>query len=274
MANGTDKPAFDVSVPSPARVWNYWVGGKDNYESDRAAAAQILAHVPTLPVGARLARKFLIGAVEYLITGYGVRQFLDIGSGLPTADNTHEVAQRAAPSSRIVYVDNDPVVISHANALLASTPEGRCDFIHGDLRDVDEILAAAARTLDFTLPVAVIMLQVLHFIPDSDDPAGIIARIMDRLPSGSFLVISQAPADMDPNGRRVTEQIARRSGVAMRPRSQEEVARFFDGLEILGPGVVSGLEWLELWSAADGVDRIGVIPDGVTFGLNGIARKP
>jgi hypothetical protein len=272
MANGTDKPTFDVSVPSPARVWNYWIGGKDNYESDRAAAAQILAHVPTLPAGARLARKFLIGAVEYLIAEHGVRQFLDIGSGLPTADNTHEVAQRAAPSSRIVYVDNDPVVISHANALLTSTPEGCCDYLQADLRDTGSVLAQAGRTLDFSEPVAVIMLQVLHFIPDSDDAYGIVKRIMNAVPAGSFLVLAQVPAEMNPEGRRVSEQLSAASGVPMQARTRDEVARFFDGLDVLGPGVVSGLEWLELWSAADGVDRIGIIPEGVYFGHNGIGR--
>jgi len=274
MGNGSDKPSFDVSVPSPARVWNFWVGGKDNYESDRAAAAQILAHVPTVHISARLTRNFLSGAVEYMIREHGVTQFLDIGSGLPTADNTHEVAQRAEPSARIVYVDNDPVVILHARALLNSAPQGRTDYIQADLREVDEILAGAARTLDFTRPVGVILLQVLHFMPDSADPYGIIGRIMDTLPSGSFLVVATAPADMDPGGRRVTEEIAERSGITMRVRTLEEVARFFDRLEVLGPGVVSGLEWLELWSAADGVDRIGVIPDGVGIGHNGIGRKP
>ena len=272
MPNGSDKPTFDVSVPSPARVWNYWVGGKDNYESDRAAAAQILVHVPTLPAGARLARKFLIGAVEYLIAEHGVRQFLDVGSGLPTANNTHEVAQRVAPSSRIVYVDNDPVVISHAHALLTSTPQGRCDYLQADLRDTGAVLAQAGRTLDFSQPVAVIMLQVLHFIPDSDDAYGIVKQIMNALPSGSFLVLAQVPAEMDPDGRRVAEQLSAASGVPMQARTRDEVARFFDGLDVLGPGVVSGLEWLELWSAADGADRIGIIPQGVNFGHNGIGR--
>lgn len=271
---GGPEDTVDKSVPSSARVWNYWIGGKDNYEADRIAAEQILALVPTLPAGARLSRKFLRFAVEYLITEHGIRQFLDIGSGLPTAENTHEVAQRIAPASRIVYVDSDPMVISHANALLTSAPQGRCDFIKADVRDPGAVLEGASRTLDFTQPVAVIMLQVLHVVADSDDPYGIVARLMDAVPPGSVLVIAQIPVEMDPDARRLVEQISNQVGVTMRARTYEEVARFFDGLEVLGPGVVSGLEWLKVWSADDGVDRIGHIPDGTSFGHNGIGLKP
>jgi hypothetical protein len=273
-SSGKSVPSFDKTVASPARIWNFWVGGKDNYEADREAAARLLAFMPTLPAGVRLSRRFLLDAVRYLATVHGARQFLDIGAGLPAADNTHEVAQRAAPSSRVVYVDSDPVVISHAKARLTSAPEGDADFVHADLRDPGPLLERAGRTLDFTKPVAVIMVQVLHFIEDSEDPYGIVRRVMDATAPGSFLVIAQAPSDMDPDGRRELDELAKISRVPIRPRSRAEVARFFDGLDLLGPGVAGGLEWLERWSAADGVDRIGVIPDGVIFGPNGIGRKP
>ena len=266
MTDETGVPAFDPTAASPARVWNYWVGGKDNYASDRAVAERILAALPSVPLVAKLTRRFLVRVVHELVTEYGVRQFLDVGSGLPTADNTHEVAQRAAPSSRIVYVDNDPVVISHANALLTSTPEGRCDFIRADLRDTGTVLAQAARTLDFTAPIALIMVQVLHFVPDSDDPYGIVRRLMEPLAPGSFLVIAHGPSDQDLAAGAAIEQAYRASGMQLRLRSHEEVGQFFDGLELIGPGLASGLEWLRI--DADG------LPTGASHGHSGVARKP
>ncbi len=266
VTNGPEVPAFDPAVPSPARIWNYWVGGKDNFASDRAAAKQILAALPSVPMVARLTRQFLARVVHELAADYGVRQFLDIGSGCPTANNTHEIAQRAAPSSRIVYVDNDPIVISHANALLASTPDGCCDYIHADLRDVEEILAGAAPTLDFTRPVAVIMAQVLHFVPDSDDPYGIVRRLVEPLAPGSFLVVAHGPSDQDPEAGAAIERVYQASGMRLRLRSRAEVGRFFDGLELVGPGLASGLEWLH-------VDPEGV-PAGAGYGHSGVARKP
>jgi O-methyltransferase involved in polyketide biosynthesis len=266
VTNGPEVPTFDPSAPSPARIWNYWVGGKDNFASDRAAAEQILAALPSVPLVAKLTRLFLVRVVHELAADHGIRQFLDIGSGLPTADNTHEVAQRAGPSSRIVYVDNDPVVISHANALLVSTPDGRCDYIHADLRDVDEILARAAKTLDFTRPVAVIMAQVLHFIPDSDDPHGIVRRLMEPLAPGSFLVIAHGPSDQDPEAGAAIERVYQASGMRLRLRSRAEVGQFFDGLELIGPGLASGLEWLQ-------VDPDG-LPAGASYGHSAVARKP
>ena len=162
---GTELPPFDPSVPNPARMWNYWLGGKDNFAADRDAAERVLEVMPSLPMIARAARLFLIDVVHQLAAGHGVRQFLDIGTGLPTADNTHDVAQRAAPESRIVYVDYDPVVLSHARALLTSSPEGRTDYLQADLRDTDTILKGAARTLDLTRPVAILLIAVVHFIP-------------------------------------------------------------------------------------------------------------
>jgi S-adenosyl methyltransferase len=151
--DGSKLPPFDPSVPNPARMWNYWLGGKDNFAADREAAERVLEAMPSLPLIARAARLFLIDAVHQLATEHGIRQFLDIGTGLPTADNTHDVAQRAAPESKIVYVDYDPVVLTHAQALLTSSPEGQTDYIQADLRDTDTILKAAARTLDLTRPL-------------------------------------------------------------------------------------------------------------------------
>ncbi len=184
---GRKLPPFDPSVPNPARMWNYWLGGKDNFAADREAAERVLEAMPSLPLIARAARLFLIDAVHQLATEHGIRQFLDIGTGLPTADNTHDVAQRAAPESRIVYVDYDPVVLTHAQALLTSSPEGVTDYIQAGLRDTDKILNGAARILDFTRPVAILLIAVLHFIPDADDPYAVVTRLMDAVPSGSYL---------------------------------------------------------------------------------------
>jgi O-methyltransferase involved in polyketide biosynthesis len=256
---------FDVTAPSPARMWNYWVGGKDHFAADREAAGRIQAAMPALPGIARSVRAFLIDIVNRLAVDHGVRQFLDIGTGLPTADNTHEVAQRAAPESRIAYADYDPVVLAHARALLTSTPEGRTDYIQADLRDTDTILAAAARTLDFSQPVAVLLLAVLHFIPDADDPYGTVKKLMDTMPAGSFLVICHAPSDINPGeiaemARRYNESGAEQ----MRPRSHEEIMRFFDGLEMLPPGLAPLSEWLP-------PDRDA---PGSGSAVAGVARKP
>src|SRR5246500_5815967 len=162
-------------------MWNYWLGGKDNFAADRELADRVLEAMPSMPLIARAARLFLIDAVHQLATAHGIRQFLDVGTGLPTADNTHDVAQRAAPESRIVYVDYDPVVLTHAQALLTSSPEGVTDYIQADLRDTDTILKGATRTLDLTRPVAILLIAVAHFIPDADDPYAIVTRLMDAV---------------------------------------------------------------------------------------------
>ena len=255
---------FDATVPSSARIWNYWVGGKDHFAADRGAADKVVEAMPSLPLIARSVRRFLINIVSTLTTDYGIRQFLDIGTGLPTADNTHEVAQRAAPESRIVYADNDPVVLTHARALLTSTPKGKTDYIQADLRDTDTILTAAARTLDFSQPVAVLLLAILHFIPDADDPYQIAKRLMGPMPAGSFLVVCHASSDIH------SEQVAKarlrynESGAAqMNPRTHAEVARFFTGLDLIGPGVVPIAEWLE---QDDGGNSLAAFV--------GVARKP
>jgi hypothetical protein len=251
-------------------VWNYFVGGKDHFAADRALAGRMLEVVPEMPVVARLTRQFIHRAVNELVTVHGVRQFLDIGSGLPTGENTHEVAQWAAPESRIVYVDNDPVVVRHAEALLRSTPAGACAVVEADLHDPEVILAQAARTLDFSEPVALLLIQVLHFIPDADDPYGIVARLMAGLSPGSFLVMVHGASDL--NGEANAELTRLYNDVAaarLSIRTFEEFSRFFTGLEPVGPGLVSGLEWLQTGGA-----QLPHVSPGMTVGHSGIARKP
>jgi hypothetical protein len=268
LAGERGLPAFDTHVPNPARIWNYWVGGKDNFAADREAADKVLEAMPAMPLIARLVRRFLIDVVYQLGDGYGIRQFLDIGTGLPTADNTHDVAQRAAPESRIVYVDHDPVVLSHARALLTSSAEGETDYIQADLRDTATIVAEAGRTLDLEQPVAVLLIAVLHFIPDADDPYGIVKRLMDAVPPGSCLVISHAASDIAAGA---TAEMARRynerSPVSITPRSREQVARFFDGLDMMPPGLVPLSHW---WGS--GQAEAGTASD--LAGYCGIGRKP
>ena len=261
------QPVFDTSVANPARIWDYWLGGKDHFEADREAAEKVIEVLPTMPLLARLARRQLIDTVRLLAGRYGIRQFLDIGTGLPTADNTHEVAQRAAPEARIVYVDNDPVVISHARALLTSSPEGATDYLQADLRDTAAVLTGAARTLDFGQPVAVLFMGVLHFIPDADDPYRIVARMMDATVAGSYLVIGHGASDIQADA--VPEMMRRynaRSSASLTLRTRDQVARFFDGLELIGPGLVP----LSQWWPADEVDAGAA--SGV-IGYCGMARK-
>jgi hypothetical protein len=231
------KPKIDTSVAHSARVWNYWLGGKDNYPVDREMGDQILAMVPDMPRLARLQRAFLTRAMGYLAGEAGIRQYLDIGTGLPTADNTHQAAQALAPDSRIVYVDNDPLVLVHAQALLTSSREGACDYIDADVRDPDKILAEAARTLDFGKPIAVMMLGILGQIPDSDHPEAIIAKLMDAVPSGSYLAISDGV-----NTSETMNEAAAHSGW-YHVRSPEQIAGFFAGLELVEPGVVQTAQW-------------------------------
>jgi len=263
---GCQVPDFDVSVPSPARMWNYWIGGKDHFQADREAAEKVIEVMPFMPLIAQAARRFLGGAVTLLATDYSVRQFLDIGTGLPVADNTHEVAQRTAPDSRIVYVDNDPIVLTHARALLTSGSGGRTDYIHADLRDTDKILAGAGRTLDLSRPVAVLLIEILHFIPDTDDPYGVIGRLMDGLPSGSYLVIAHAPSDIEvETTAAMTERYNQNSPVPITMRTREQVTRFFDGLELVEPGVVMAGQWPA--SSEAGVDMAGRVAGWCGVGL-------
>ena len=236
---------FDTSVAHPARVYDYWLGGKDNFAADREAAEQVIAANPQVLPGVRANRAFLGRAVRYLAAEAGVRQFLDIGTGLPAADNTHEVAQQVAPQCRVVYVDNDPIVLAHARALLTSMPEGATAYVDTDLRDTDAVLQGAAQTLDFSQPVAVMLLMILQYIPDAEDPWGIVARLMDAVPPGSYLALSDTAADIDADAvaesaRRYNQRLG---GVRQTRRSEAEFARFFDGLDLLDPGVAPLPEW-------------------------------
>ena len=232
---------LDTGVPHSARVWNYWLGGKDYFTADREVGEQVRAVFPAIVENARASRAFLGRAVGYLAREVGIRQFLDIGTGLPTANNTHEVAQRVAPECHIVYVDNDPMVLAHARALLTSSPEGATDYIDADARETDKILQEAARTLDFTQPVAIIMLGILGNVADYDEARSIVKRLLDGVRSGSYLVVN--------DGTNTSEEIvegARVSGEGGHQytlRSPEEIARFFDGLELLEPGVVPAPRW-------------------------------
>jgi hypothetical protein len=240
-ANG---PVLDTSTAHPARVYDYWLGGKDNFAADREAGEQALTAYPQLAEAVRSNRAFLARAVRFLTGEAGVRQFLDVGTGIPSADNTHEVAQREAPDSKIVYVDNDPIVLLHAQTLLRSTAAGTCDYIQADLRDPARILSEAGRTLDFGQPVALMLLAILQFIPDDADPWGLVARLLAPLPPGSYLVISHPTDDFNPNRQgesiqRYNERVAEQATL----RGQDGTLRFFGGLEVVEPGVVAVSRW-------------------------------
>jgi len=236
-------PDFDISVPHISRVYDYWLGGKDNFAADRELGDQTLQAYPNIVFSVRANRAFLARSVRFLAGEMGIRQFLDIGTGIPTADNTHEVAQREAPDSRIVYADNDPVVLSHARALLKSTREGACAYLDADLRDPDTILAKAADTLDFSRPVAVMLLAVLQFAPDSE-ASSIVRRLAAACTPGSFVTISHPASDIDAEHH--TEMV-RRMNESMRQkvtlRDKAGVTRLFDGLELVEPGVVPASQW-------------------------------
>jgi hypothetical protein len=229
-------PVFDVTVANPARMWDYWLGGKDNFAVDREAAQWVQEALPWLPAAIRGCRLFLQSSVRTLAAEYGIRQFLDIGPGLPTAGNTHEVAQQVAPSSRIVYVDFDPVVASHGRALLTGRLEGATEFVRADLRDPELILSEAAAILDFSRPAAIVLTNIVHFIQEEADPYGIVSRLMSAVPPGSFLVMVHGASDLRVE---VTEGTRRYNEVSSEPlafRTREQVTRFFDGLEILDTG--------------------------------------
>jgi hypothetical protein len=241
----TGQLPFDTSVAHLARIYDYWLGGKDNFAADREAAEQAIAANPGILDSARGNRAFLARAVRFLVVECGIRQFLDIGTGIPTANNTHEVAQSVAPESRIVYVDNDPIVLAHARALLTSDPAGATAYIDADLRDTSAILDQAARLLDFSQPVAVMLVAILHMIPDPDDPPAIVRQLMDAVPAGSYLTISHAARDIRPEAmaemdKRLNSRLGSARGT---PRDKEQVTRFFDGLDLVEPGVVQPHQW-------------------------------
>ncbi|MDK1476317.1 SAM-dependent methyltransferase [Streptomyces sp. 549] len=241
-ADNGPMPNIDSTVPHSARIWNYWLGGKDNYEVDRIAGDQFRAAFPGIPANARAFRYFLSRAITYLAAEAGVRQFLDIGTGLPTADNTHETAQRVAPESRIVYVDNDPLVLTHARALLTSAPEGATDYLNADLHDRDAIFAAAAKTLDFSRPVALILSGILGHVADLDEARAIVRGLMDQLPSGSYLLVCDG-SDTNEVLNEAQRMHNANGQVQYHLRSPQQIASYFEELELVEPGVVSCPLW-------------------------------
>jgi hypothetical protein len=257
-------PEIDTNVAHSARVWNYWLGGKDNFAADRAAGDMVREIFPGIVDAARHSRAFLGRAVRYLAGEAGIRQFLDIGTGLPTVDNTHEIAQRVAPESRIVYVDNDPMVLVHARALLTSTPEGATSYVDANLREPAEIVRRAAGGLDFTQPIAVMLLGVMGHIGDDDEARSIVKQLLDATPSGSYLTLS--------DGTNTSEAVVEshreynQSGaVPYHLRSPEQVAGFFDGLAVEEPGVVPFTRWRPDPDSG---------PPAEVDGYCGVGRKP
>jgi O-methyltransferase involved in polyketide biosynthesis len=235
-------PAVDLTVPHSARIWNYWLGGKDNYEVDRIAGEQFRQAFPAIAENARAFRGFLRRGIRYLVAEAGMRQFLDVGTGLPTASNTHEVAQELAPESRVVYVDNDPLVLAHARALLTSSPQGATDYLHADLHDTDAILAAAARTLDFDRPVALILSGILGHVSDYDEARSLVDRFLTALAPGSHLLVCDG-SDTNAELNRAQQQHNDRGAVTYHLRSPEQIGGYFAGLELVEPGVVACPRW-------------------------------
>jgi S-adenosyl methyltransferase len=239
-----EPPEIDTSVPHSARIWNYWLGGKDNYPADQEVGDQIAKMFPSIVAMARHDRAFLVRAVRYLAGEVGIRQFLDIGTGLPTMENTHEVAQRVASDSRIVYVDNDPLVLTHARALLTSTPEGACDYIDADLREPDRILEAAGQTLDFSQPVALMLVAILLHVTSDEEAYATVRRLVEPLAPGSYLVIVHDTADIHGEEIRTAMRFfMEQGGEPLVARSREQITRFFDGLELVEPGLVTTSRW-------------------------------
>jgi hypothetical protein len=268
--NSSEKPpapGIDITVAHSARVYDYWLGGKDNFAADRALGDAMIQAIPSLPAMARANRAFLARAVQYLVEEAGVRQFLDIGTGIPTAGNVHEVAQQIAPESRVLYVDHDPIVLTHARALMTSTPQGRTEFIMADIREPGAILAAPelAKTLDLDQPVALMLVAILMYFHDDEGVYDWVATLVDVLPSGSYVTITHPTGDFNPAAMRGAVTAAAHAGITLVPRSKAQVERFFDGLEIVEPGVVPVLAWQP--------DELIDDPEGAWYWA-GVARKP
>ncbi|MET9420032.1 SAM-dependent methyltransferase [Streptomyces sp. NPDC006540] len=268
---GTEPAAarIDTTRPHPARVYDWFLGGKDNYPVDEELGRQIMGVDGTARYVARTNRWFMQRVTRWLAGEAGIRQFLDIGTGIPTEPNLHQVAQGMAPDARIVYADNDPIVLTHAEALLRSSREGITDYVQADVRDPARILEQARKSLDFTRPVALSLVALTHFLGDEDRPYDLVARLVDALPSGSYLVLSQLTADFDPLavGRGVAMYAA--GGVTLAPRTRDEIARFFDGLEPVEPGIVQLTDWHPELAVGESVDENAVIS---LYGA--VARKP
>jgi S-adenosyl methyltransferase len=263
-------PEIDTSRPHSARMYDYFIGGKNHFAADRKTAREVLRHSPYVPTAARENRAFLGRVVRYLAAEAGITQFLDIGTGLPTTNNVHEVAQAVLPAARVVYVDNDPLVLAHARALLASDPAGRTAYIQADFRDPAAILSdpATRAVLDFGQPIALMLVAILHFTPDEYRPADVIATLLDALPSGSYLAASHLTTEYDEAGTSAGQQVMRGAGIAMQKRDSGEFAKLaFSGLELVPPGVVLVSEW-----RPDGTGPAPAPHEVNCYG--GVARKP
>ena len=263
-------PEIDTSRPHAARMYDYYLGGKNHFAADRETADKVIAAMPGVRTGPRENRAFLGRAVRYLAAEAGIRQFLDIGTGLPATNSVHEVAQAVAPDARVVYVDNDPLVLVHARALLTSAPEGQTAYIQADLRDPGEILSSPVvrSVLDFAKPIALMLVAVLHFVGDEHKPAELVAALRDALPPGSFLVASHVTAEHNPAGSAAGQRAYRGGGVSMRPRDSDEFAEIaFAGLDLVPPGIVLVSEW--------GRSDSGPLPPANEVNAYcGVARKP
>ena len=261
---------IDTSKPHAARIYDYLLGGKDHFAVDRETAEKGIKFIPTGRTAARENRSFLGRAVRYLVAEAGIRQFLDIGAGLPSANNVHEVAQAQAPESRVVYVDNDPIVLAHARALLTSSPQGRSAYIEADLCEPETILGAPAlrNTIDLSKPVALMLVGILHFIPDEQNPAQAVATLVDGLPSGSYVTASHGSPEFNPEGAAAWSRTWRESGVPFQLRTTDEVADLaFRGLDLVEPGLVVVSEW-----RPQGADLRPLAAEVAIVG--GVARKP
>jgi SAM-dependent methyltransferase len=261
-------PEINTNVAQSARVYDYWLGGKDHFPADRALGDAIAAALPTIRTQVRAQRAFLGRAVRYLTRDAGVRQFLDIGTGIPSAGNVHDVAQEIAPESRVVYVDNDPIVLAHARALMSGTPQGSVAFIQADLREPEAILGdpAVAGTLDLAEPVGLVLIGVMHHLRDDDDPRRIVATLVDALAPGSYLVLSQTTPDFDPDTMGALAAASEQGGIPNVPRSLADTEPFFAGLELVEPGLVPMATWHP--DPGEGLDPRSV------YAYGGVARKP
>jgi S-adenosyl methyltransferase len=260
-------PEIDATRPQSARVYDFLLGGKDNFGPDRAVGQALINEVPTLPAMVRAQRAFLARAVGFLAGEAGINQFLDIGTGIPTANNVHEVAGSIIPDARVLYVDNDPIVLAHARAWMTTNPVGKTAFILADLRDPQSILAnpALTDTLDPTQPVALMLVGILHHLRDADDPFGVVSTLVDWLPAGSYVTIAAPASDFDVEAMKTLSSTAERSGIPYVARSREEIERFFTGLDLIEPGVAPILGWRPDPDTSTDVDSV--------FGWAGVARK-
>jgi SAM-dependent methyltransferase len=270
LRTGTQQvpPEINTNVPQSARVYDYWLGGKDHFPADRALGDAIAGALPTIRTQVRAQRAFLGRAVRYLTRDAGIRQYLDIGTGIPSAGNVHDVAQEVAPESRVLYVDNDPIVLAHARALMAGTAEGPVAFIQADLREPEAILGdpAVAGTLDLAQPVGLVLIGVMHHLRDDDDPRRIVATLVDALAPGSYLVLSQSTPDFDPDAMRALAAASEQGGIPNVPRSLADTEPFFAGLELVEPGLVP----MATWRPDPGAEQD---PRSV-YAYGGVARKP